>query len=97
MQRILTAEQMKSADRFTIDNLGVSEDELINRAGTAVAEEIIKRFKGGRVLVCIGKGNNGKDGQVIAEILTRKHGFSVAVINISNGIFKLFDKKYDII
>ena len=55
MQRILTAEQMKSADRFTIDNLGVSEDELINRAGTAVAEEIIKRFKGGRVLVCIGK------------------------------------------
>ena len=97
MERILSVEQMRIADKYTIENLGVAEDELVFRAGSAVANEIIKRFHGGRVLVCIGKGNNGADGRVIAQILSKTHGFSVATITISNGIFKLFDKKYDII
>lgn len=97
MERILSSLQMKTADRYTIDTLGVDEDLLIERAGRAVADEIISRFKGGRVLVCIGQGNNGKDGQVVANILSKKHGFSVMTLNVENGIFKLFDKKFDII
>ena len=97
MERILSAQEMRLADEFTINNLGVSEDVLVERAGRAVAEEIINRFHGGRVLVCVGKGNNGADGKVIAQILSKTHGFSVATLNVSNGIFKLFDKKYDII
>ena len=43
MERILTAQQMRQADKFTIEKLGVSEDELVLRAGTAVAEQIKKR------------------------------------------------------
>lgn len=97
MERILTTEQMRNADNYTIEKLGVSQEILVERAGSAVAEEIIKRFPGGRVLVCIGVGNNGADGKVVAAILAKKHGFSVNTINVSNGIFKLFDKKYDII
>lgn len=97
MERILTTEQMRHADNYTIEKLGVSQEILVERAGAAVAEEIIKRFPGGRVLVCIGVGNNGADGKVIATLLAKKHGFSVNTINVSNGIFKLFDKKYDII
>lgn len=97
MYRILTAEQMKNADNFTINTLGISQQTLVERAGFAVAEEIFKRFKGGRVLVCKGKGNNGKDGQVIENLLSKKHGFNVCGINIDNGFFKLFEKKYDII
>lgn len=97
MERILTSAQMRSADRYTIELLGVSEETLVERAGAAVADEIIKRFRGGRVLVCVGKGNNGADGKVIAEILSTKHGFSVAVLNVFNGIFKLLDNKFDII
>ncbi len=97
MERILTAEQMRSADKYTIDKLGVSQDELVFRAGTAVAEEITKRFYGGRVLVCIGDGNNGADGNVVAEILSKKHGFSVNKLKISSGIIKPFENKYDII
>ena len=46
MQRILTVEQMREADRFTIENLGVSEKDLVIRAGQAVADEIKKRFFG---------------------------------------------------
>lgn len=97
MERILTAEQMKEVDHFNIEKLGISAEELVNRAGNAVAEEILKRFKGGRVLVCLGKGNNGADGAVIAKLLSAKHGFTVATLNVSNGIFKIFDKKFDII
>ncbi len=97
MERILTSSQMREADRYTIDTLGVPEELLIERAGTAVADVVINKFHGGRVLVCVGNGNNGKDGLVVANILAKKHGFSVAVINVSNGIFKLFDKKFDII
>ena len=97
MERVLTTEQMRLADKFTIEQLGVSEDELVKRAGVAVADEILKRFQGGRVLVCVGKGNNGKDGQVVASILSAKHGFTVSTVNVFNGIFKLFEQKYDII
>ena len=67
MQRVLSAKQMREADYYTISRLGVSEEILVQRAGQAVAEEITKRFLGGRVLVCVGKGNNGADGKVVAE------------------------------
>lgn len=97
MERILTVEQMRSADNNTIDNLGVSSEELIDRAGNAVASEILSRFYGGRVLVCVGKGSNGADGKVVADILSKKHGYSVVVFNVSTGMLKVFDKQYDII
>lgn len=97
MQRILTTAQMRFADNYTIEKLGVDKNVLVEYAGTAVVEEIKKRFKGGRVLVCIGKGSNGLDGAVIARELAKIHGFTVASINVSNGFFKIFNKKFDII
>lgn len=97
MERLLNALEMKAVDDYTINNLGFSSQMLIERAGTAVAMEIVKRFKGGRVLCCVGKGNNGEDGKVIARCLSDIHGFSVSTLNIRNGIFRLLDKEYDII
>ena len=97
MERILSVKQMRSADEYTINTLGVPEEILVERAGKCVANEIIRRFHGGRVLVCIGKGNNGADGVVIARELSKVHGFSVNTLTVSNGIFKLFEKKFDII
>ncbi len=97
MERILSAEQMRTADKFTIESLGVPQDVLVNLAGNAVADVIKKRFKGGRVLVCIGKGNNGADGKVVSKVLSKVHGFSVATFNLSTSMLKIFDKKFDII
>lgn len=97
MERILSVQQMRTADKFTIEELGVPQEVLIERAGNAVADVILRRFKGGRVLVCIGKGNNGADGKIVAKILSKIHGFSVATLNLSAGMLKIFDKKYDII
>ena len=55
MERILSVKQMRSADDFTINKLGIAEEVLVERAGKCVADEIIRRFPGGRVLVCIGR------------------------------------------
>ncbi len=97
MERLLTSSQMRSADEYTINTLKIPEEELVHRAGIAVAKEISKKFMGGRVLVCIGKGNNGEDGKIIAKYLSEIHGFNVAKLVVSNGILKLFERKFDII
>lgn len=97
MERILTVEQMRAADDYTVNTLGFSRQELVERAGACVANEIIKKLRGGRVLVCIGKGNNGEDGKVVAKILSAVHGFTVVTMSVANGIFKMFDKKFDVI
>ena len=97
MERILSVAEMRAADAYTINTLGVPSEILIERAGAAVAEEIAKRFKGGRVLVCTGKGNNGKDGKVVAELLSKLHGFSVSTFSAEVGFFKIFEKKFDIV
>ena len=88
---------MHDADDYTINKLGVLNDVLIERAGQAVAEEILKRFKGGRVLICIGKGNNGKDGVVVYKILSKIHGYNVTLFDVFNDSLDVFNNKYDII
>lgn len=97
MQRILSVSQMRYVDEYTIQNLGISQDELVVRAGTAVANQIKNKFLGGRVLVCVGKGNNGKDGLVVADILKKTHGYNVTVFDAQNDNIEVFDKIYDII
>ncbi len=88
---------MRSADEYTIEKLGVSEDILVERAGTALMEEITTRYKGGRVLIVIGKGNNGADGKVLARLLSNKHGFVVTVMDAFKDDLSVLDNDYDII
>ena len=72
---VVTAEQMREMDRLTIQKYGVPSLVLMERAGQAIAQTIIRRF--GRnakrgVLVVAGKGNNGGDGLVVARLLKKK-------------------------
>ncbi|MBQ8197595.1 MAG: NAD(P)H-hydrate dehydratase [Clostridia bacterium] len=97
MERILSVLEMRNADSYTINTLGIPSEILVERAGQALAEEIIKKFLGGRVLFCVGKGNNGNDGKVASRILSQKHGFSVALFDVEKPDFSLFDNKFDII
>ncbi|MDD2676406.1 MAG: NAD(P)H-hydrate dehydratase [Methylacidiphilaceae bacterium] len=49
---------------------GISDEELMERAGRGCAERILEAFPGKkRVLALIGRGNNGGDGLVIARQL----------------------------
>lgn len=68
MRPILTAEAMRAAEQAAVDG-GTSIEQLMERAGTALAEATF-RFSGAMpTLVLSGPGNNGGDGYVAARHL----------------------------
>lgn len=77
--KVVTADEMRSIDRRTIDEYGVSSAVLMERAGLAVAERIRGLFERRKVIVIAGGGNNGGDGIVAARNLFN-WGWNVKVI-----------------
>ena len=75
LQPLLTAEETRRAEE---QHQG-SMDELMERAGAAVAAVVLRSFPG-RVTVVCGKGNNGGDGKVCAHVL-REAGRDVHVVD----------------
>lgn len=81
MQKILTVEQMRAADFYTINELKVPSKTLMYRAGCDIADEVAAvadRIQAKEILVVCGTGNNGGDGFVCAEELKRR-GYNIAV------------------
>jgi hydroxyethylthiazole kinase-like uncharacterized protein yjeF len=79
--RILTAEQMREADRRTIQDIGIPSLVLMENAGrqaVAAMESIFEDLAARRVAVLSGKGNNGGDGFVVARTLYQR-GIEVSV------------------
>ncbi len=74
--RILTAKQMREADRRTIEEVGVPSLLLMENAGLQVVAAIDAAFgnlAGRRVAVLCGRGNNGGDGLVVARTLRQRN------------------------
>jgi NAD(P)H-hydrate epimerase len=72
--RVLNADQMREADRRTIEDLGVPSVVLMENAGRQVVAAMDAAFDGladARVAVLAGRGNNGGDGFVIARVLSQ--------------------------
>jgi NAD(P)H-hydrate epimerase len=76
---VLTNRQMREADNYTINELGVPSLELMERAGAALADEAQKMSPNGKILCVCGGGNNGGDGFVCARIL-QERGRETAVV-----------------
>ncbi|WP_293395340.1 NAD(P)H-hydrate dehydratase [Phenylobacterium sp. RIFCSPHIGHO2_01_FULL_69_31] len=74
---ILTVAEMAAADRAAID-AGTPGEVLMERAGEAVAEAVVQRFRPQPALVLCGPGNNGGDGYVAARLL-KARGWPVEV------------------
>jgi ADP-dependent NAD(P)H-hydrate dehydratase / NAD(P)H-hydrate epimerase len=75
LQPLLTADETRRAEQAHQGPL----DQLMERAGTAVAEVVLRQFPGAVTVVC-GKGNNGGDGRVCARVL-RDAGREVRLVD----------------
>ncbi len=70
MEYILTADEMKNCDAYTIQHFHVPSSVLMERAALkCVASIMHDKYNLKRVLVVCGNGNNGGDGLAIARIL----------------------------
>lgn len=77
---IVTADEMRACEAAVFAR-GVSQDALMERAGAAVAEQVLRLAAGRPVLVLAGPGNNGGDGYVVARVL-KARGASVALATL---------------
>ncbi len=84
MRAILTRDEMRAADAAALAS--VSHETLVDRAGTAVAHAALHLCGGAygrRIVVVVGKGSNGADGKVAADVLARR-GARVHVVEATS-------------
>ena len=79
---LYTADQMRKVDGTAIDGIGIPGSHLMERAGLAVAAELLERYEPEEVVVFAGKGNNGGDGFVVARELFNA-GVEVSVFTLA--------------
>jgi NAD(P)H-hydrate epimerase len=77
---IYEAAEMRAADAWAIEEQGVPEADLMERAGLGLARVTAAVGAAGPVRIVVGKGNNGGDGRVAARLL-REDGYEVDVLD----------------
>ena len=73
--RVLNTQQMREADRRTIDDIGIPSIVLMENAGRQAVAAMEAAFEGlphSHVGVLCGRGNNGGDGFVVARTLVQR-------------------------
>ncbi len=72
--KLALSHQIPKIDGYITEQLGISQEELIDRSGSAVARAIISLVpKGARLIFFCGKGNNGADGYSAAHKLMKDY------------------------
>lgn len=80
MKKVVSVENMRLSDRYTIENITPSKILMYN-AGYGIYKSVSWQ---GEILVVCGKGNNAGDGYVVAELLS-KGGHSVKLLLLDNS------------
>ncbi|MDX6602601.1 MAG: ADP-dependent NAD(P)H-hydrate dehydratase / NAD(P)H-hydrate epimerase [Solirubrobacterales bacterium] len=79
---LFDADGIRAVDRWAIEEEEIAEAELMDAAGTALAEAVAGLAPQGPVRIVCGKGNNGGDGLIAARRLGEM-GFDVAVLELA--------------
>ena len=86
---IISVEQMRSSDAYTIENF-VPSKELMYRAANGVFESF-RSWDNKKIAIVVGGGNNGGDGYALAGIL-KKNNIDSTIIKVSEKMSE--DGKY---
>lgn len=77
--RKVSKQEMQKLEKITVEEFGISEDVLMEEAGSHLADFIRREFSSDiKIAIICGKGNNGGDGFVAARELL-SWGFNVEV------------------
>jgi ADP-dependent NAD(P)H-hydrate dehydratase / NAD(P)H-hydrate epimerase len=81
-RELWTAAQMRELDRRAIEGHGIAGRELMERAGAAALDELLRRWPSSRAITVVcGAGNNAGDGYVVAR-LGQHAGLAVRVLAV---------------
>ncbi len=88
MEKILSSQQIRELDSYTIQAEPISSLDLMERASKCVADRICKLFSSShRIVVFAGPGNNGGDALAIARLLSlRNYMVLVYLCNFNNKL-----------
>src|SRR4029079_9962998 len=81
--RVLNTQQMREADRQTIDDVGIPSLVLMENAGrqaVAAMEAAFDDLLSSKVAVLCGRGNNGGDGFVVARTLAPRGSEAITFV-----------------
>ncbi len=83
--KILTPEQIRAIDAYTVEHEPIASIDLMERAATACMRWITERFDRHRkMVVLVGPGNNGGDGLAVARMLSDQH-YDVSVYMLTDA------------
>src|SRR3954452_24244560 len=82
---LFDADGIRAVDRWAIEERDIAEADLMEAAGTALAEAVAALAPQGPVRVICGKGNNGGDRLVAAGHL-RGMGFDGEALELEQGM-----------
>jgi ADP-dependent NAD(P)H-hydrate dehydratase / NAD(P)H-hydrate epimerase len=80
---LYTADEMRAADAYAIEEAGVPSIDLMERAAVGLARVVASRAGPGPIRILAGKGNNGGDGLAAARLL-REEGRTVDVLAVGD-------------
>ena len=77
MRFLVTAEEMRKMEQYTIETIGVPSEVLMERAALSVRDYLnlyLEKHSGltKTALIAVGSGNNGGDGLALARILSEE-------------------------
>ncbi|MGZ5135409.1 MAG: NAD(P)H-hydrate dehydratase [Flavitalea sp.] len=82
--QILTSNQIRAWDEFTIQLEPIASIDLMERAAANCYEWIIKHYGGKSFSIFCAKGNNGGDGLSIGRMLSANHSVTVYILEFGH-------------